>query len=91
MVIERDILILRAFVVFQKTLSGPTTLLADISLGYQGNETDLWAQAAGMYNFDTFHVRCTRALESHDFIWPDGVDSVTFSSSTNYTVKKPGT
>ena len=60
-------------------------------IGFNGNETDMWQKAAGMYNFETFHKRCTRALESKDFQWPEGVTSITYSSNKPYTVKKKGT
>ena len=56
-------------------------------IGPNGNETDLWQKAAGMYNFETFHEKCTEALEK-GFPWPAGLTSVTYSSDKNYTVKK---
>ncbi|KAL6716175.1 hypothetical protein ACLMJK_005741 [Lecanora helva] len=59
--------------------------------GPSGGESDAWAKAAGMQDFDTFLTACQKALTSTDFQWPEGVDQVTFTGSSSHTIKKPGT
>ncbi|KAI9706033.1 MAG: hypothetical protein M1836_005439 [Candelina mexicana] len=58
--------------------------------GENGDESDAWAKAAGMQDFETFHVYCKRALTSKDFQWPPTRTEVTYTGSKNYTIYKPG-
>ena len=62
--------------------------------GPGGSETFAWANAAGMTGFETFWHRCTQALESKVFVWPDGVTEVKYPANGGgepYTVRKPKT
>lgn len=55
-----------------------------------GKESDAWAKAAGLQDFQTCRERCTSALEKKDFQWPEGLTEVTYTGSSSYTVRKPG-
>ncbi|KAI4283781.1 MAG: hypothetical protein L6R38_001946 [Xanthoria sp. 2 TBL-2021] len=58
--------------------------------GEKGGESDAWAKAAGMQDFETFHVNCKRALGNSNFQWPDGVTEITYTGSEDYTIRRPG-
>ena len=63
-------------------------MLTKTKKGARGFETEAWANAAGMKDFLTFTGRCRVVLNERDFVWPEGVTSISYGPG--YVINKPG-
>ena len=48
-----------------------------MGIGEGGLDTAAWANAAGMYNFETYYNKCKLHLRT-DFDWPPGIEEVRY-------------